>query len=82
MTDFNRLYNDLKSGAIYGEMLENVKYPCFWAVLYLTPYNNFGWRHNGSSANPATKEGLQWILTHIFKMTATEFLNKYHTEEG
>lgn len=74
----HKLYNDLKAGETYGEELHNVRFPCWWYVLgYDRIKKLFYWRHYGSSANAATLEDLKWILSVIFKMTATEFLENY-----
>lgn len=82
------IYDNLQMGITYGEDMTQethswVKYPYFDAVLYLianspnTAKEFIGWRHYGSSAIENTLEDLKWVLDKIFKMTPTEFINKY-----
>jgi hypothetical protein len=82
------IYDNLQAGIAYGEDMTKeghswVKYPYFDTVLHLianSPHTTeevIGWRHYGSSANKNTKEDLKWVLDNIFKMTPTEFLQKY-----
>lgn len=80
------IYDTLKSGGVYGEMLKatNPILPkeIFFEVLSFGYCQNSGrpiwrWRHYGSSANPATIKDLLWILDIIFKMKPSEFVAKY-----
>lgn len=75
----NTIYNDLNNGFRYGKdfIYPDIKYPFFDCVLYITNFNNIGWSHYGSSANKNTLKNLFWIITVIFKLTPTEFLNFY-----
>lgn len=72
----NQIFNAINSGKIYGFTMKNVKYPFFQPVLYLTD-GFIGWTNYGSSANKNTLKDLEWILEHIFCMTADEFLDTY-----
>lgn len=35
------------------------------------------WNHYGSSAEPATPQGMEFVLTHIFKMSPAEFIRSF-----
>lgn len=75
---FEEIYKNLMSGNRYVELLTNVRFPCeWWVLLYDKPLNIFRWRNFGSSANPATKEDLRWILNSIFRMSPQEFVARY-----
>lgn len=76
MEILNEMFNNLKKGGTYGHMVTNVRYPYFHENIW----NNgkfFCWNHYGSSANRATKEELEWLITTIFKCEPEEFVQKY-----
>ena len=86
----NRIYNNLKNGAVYGH--DRITWRCdypdesiagkpmFTTALYkdcIKPI--FHWRNYGSSANSATKKDLLWIIETIFNETPETFEQKYMT---
>lgn len=76
-----RIFINLCSGAVYGEDIENVRFPYFHTVIsYDVMKDLFFWTHYGSSANRATLEELEWIITRIFKTTPSGFLKRYRLE--
>lgn len=76
----NQIFNEINNGKVFGYMMNNVKYPFFNPVLYLTNGGFIGWTNFGSSANKNTIKDLEWILDNIFCMTADEFLSTYTCE--
>lgn len=85
----NRIYKNLKKGETYGSVAKyREDYPgglggkdYFHCQLsYSSVYKLFRWTHYGSSANPATKRDLTWIIRTIFRTTPAEFEKKYITK--
>lgn len=76
------IYENINSGKEYGYMINNVTYPYFNTVLYVSENNKYiRWQHYGSSANKNTIKDLQWIIETIFKTTPEEFAKKYECRE-
>ena len=79
------IYNNINAGKCYGyDVTGYVKYPYFNDVLYIR--ESYGkkyivWHHAGESENKNTLSDLKWIITVIFKMTPTEFIQRYITDD-
>lgn len=71
------IYNSLQWHYIFGEPVTNVKYPYISTALY--KHNNYiHWSNYGSSANKNTLKELHWIIETIFKMSPSQFIEKYN----
>ena len=85
--ELNIIYNALVSGESFGKFTywnyyknEPFQYPFFHTMLYKHYCKNIlCWENYGSSANKATKEQLQWIITNIFNTTPKMFIKEYIT---
>ena len=79
----SEIFNNIQNGVVYGKDREfmgngeKYEYPFFDKCVYKTVYNNIGWTHFGSSANPMTEKDLLWIITVIFSTTPSKFLAEY-----
>ena len=78
------IYKNINDGKRYGYDMTNVTYPVFSSVLFIR--ESYGkkyimWRHAGESANKNTLTDLNWIITVIFKMSPSEFLQRYITDD-
>lgn len=79
------IFNDLNNGFYYGKDCiydyyehKPFDYPYFDCVLSLSLDDKFiRWCHYGSSANKNNIKELFWIITVIFKLSPTDFKNKY-----
>lgn len=71
------IIKNIRSGGLYAERVENVRYPYDHKVLYQTVHGNIGWSHYGSSAESMTMRNLNWTIRTIFKMSPQEFADTY-----
>ena len=70
------LFEDLKSGAVYGHQVNNVRYPFFWENIGIHA-GWIKWNHYGASANAVSMHDLAFVVFDIFKTTPREFMSKY-----
>ncbi len=71
------IIENIRSGGLYAERVENVRYPYDHKVLYQTVHGNIGWSHYGSSACRMNLRDLNWTIRTIFKMSPQEFADTY-----
>lgn len=82
---FEKVYSDLKAGYTFGnDVIWNyydnkpMRFPYFSTAISYDPIKGlFHYSHFGSSAIKANKKELSWLISAIFKCSATEFLEKY-----
>jgi len=83
---FCAIFENLNNGKYYGQKTacgQHIDKRGFYYSDVLSRYNNyFRWTYFGSSCEKNTAENLRWILTHIFKMSAVEFSEKYTLLNG
>lgn len=77
LDELKQIKHNLLIGKGYGKQYNNVKYPYFHYNLYLSEDNYIMYNHFGSSAVKNNLKDLYWLITTIFGMTPTEFLNEY-----
>ena len=70
------LFEDLKSGAVYGHQVNNVRYPFFWENIGIHG-NYIKWNHYGASANSVSMNDLAFVVFDIFKTTPRAFMQEY-----
>lgn len=70
------LFEDLKSGAVYGHQVNNVRYPFFWENIGIHG-SYIKWNHYGSSAQAVSMNDLAFIVFTIFKTTPRAFMQEY-----
>jgi len=70
------LFEDLKSGAVYGHQVNNVTYPFFWENIGIHD-GYIKWNHYGASANDVSMNGLAFVVFTIFKTTPRAFMREY-----
>lgn len=70
------LFEDLKTGAVYGHQVNNVSYPFFWENIGIHS-GYIKWNHYGASANAVSMNDLAFVVFTIFKTTPREFMSKY-----
>lgn len=72
------IFNNVNDGKSYGETIKDSRFPAFWEVLTLSPNKEYiRYRHYGSSAVKNDIRELVWVLSTIFQMTPSEFINNY-----
>ena len=67
---------NLKAGHAYGTDYPDMRYPYFRENLYIAR-GYIQWQHYGSSANRITLADLEWVITVIFGMLPSEFVNEF-----
>lgn len=78
LEELKEIKNNLMLGKGYGKQYNNVKYPYFHYNLYLSEdYKYIMWSNYGSSAVRNNLKALYWLITTIFEMTPTEFIQAY-----
>lgn len=70
------LFEDLKSGAVYGHQVNNVTYPFFWENIGIHG-SYIKWNHYGSSAEAVSMNDLAFIVFTIFKTTPRALMQEY-----
>jgi len=70
------LFEDLKSGAVYGHQVNNVTYPFFWENIGIHD-GYIKWNHYGASANAVSMNDLAFVVFTIFKTTPRAFMQEY-----
>lgn len=70
------LFEDLKSGAVYGHQVNSVTYPFFWENIGIHG-GYIKWSHYGSSASSVSMNDLAFIVFTIFKTTPRAFMQEY-----
>lgn len=71
------IYNALQAGKRFGVNELQVRFPCFHTVLMKTQNNFIYYCHFGSSHIKNDLHELEWLLQVIFKLSPTEFLQRY-----
>ena len=89
---FNFIWNAIQAGDSFGKFVywDNYRgkpyyYPMFDDVLWIGEgYRGvyIYWRNFGSSASKNNKTDLRWIIEHIFKTTAVDFLKTYTSRKA
>lgn len=70
------LFEDLKTGAVYGHQVNNVAYPFFWENIGIHD-GYIKWNHYGASAEAVSMNDLAFIVFAIFKTTPRAFMQEY-----
>lgn len=70
------LFEDLKSGAVYGHQVNDVTYPFFWENIGIHG-SYIKWSHYGASANDVSMDDLAFVVFDIFKTTPRAFMQEY-----
>ena len=70
------LFDNLKTGAVYGHRVTNVAYPFFWENIGIHD-GYIKWNHYGASANAVSMNDLAFIVFDIFKTTPRAFMQEY-----
>ena len=70
------LFENLKSGAVYGHLVTNVACPFFWENLGIHD-GYIKWNHYGASANEVSMNGLAFVVFAIFRTTPRAFMQEY-----
>lgn len=70
------LFEDLKTGAVYGHQVNNVAYPFFWENIGIHD-GYIKWNHYGASANSVSMNDLAFVVFTIFKTTPRAFMQEY-----
>ena len=82
-----QIMQDLKRGYVFGndrtwDHYSNrpLPYPYFDVALRIGSGRSgllLRWHHFGSSANACTMRDLEWVITEIFQLTPSQFLDSY-----
>ena len=70
------LFENLKSGAVYGHQVNNVVCPFFWENVGIHD-GYIKWNHYGASANDVSMHDLAFVVFTIFKTTPRAFMQEY-----
>ena len=70
------LFDNLKTGAVYGHQVNNVVCPFFWENVGIHD-GYIKWNHYGASANDISMHDLAFVVFTIFKTTPRAFMREY-----
>lgn len=67
----------LQAGHTWGEVETYCDGTLHFEAVVRADNRYIYWNHYGSSAEEATLQGMEFVLTHIFKMTPAEFIRAF-----